>query len=1154
MPLHLLAMFLLTAPAAQAFDASQPPPDPEEVEAWRQTAGRVHDRMTEFEADTRSFVDLREREERRRILQGFDGQIAEYQTLEATERQKAMEKFEAFVQKYPNEAYSDHVRFRLADLYFEDSFQAYDDQMKAYEAATSAAEASGDLAGLEALTEPKLDLQRSIDLYNTILDRNRPLPPAQRYERLDGVYLMLGFCYTDEQSKQQSTDEARKIFEDLATTMPDSDLADRAHLNLGNFLFQLDSKFQEAIAEYQKVYDRGEAGPYFEESIYQLAWAKYKLNQYDDSLALFVQLLDLSERDKADTGKDSPYAKDAVRFMAFTFADQAQMADTPALNVAEAYFTKIGPRDYERKVYIQLTDVLMRYTRPEEAIDVYAKLQDDPRWRNEPDNPEWQQAIIDLYTANLQTRDLAAGGQARLDLTNRYGEDSPWQAANRENPEAVAKARELIEKNLIDVAIEYRVRADETGTPEDLNLAVDKYREYLTRFPLADDYYEQKWNLAATEIKAKRWAEAETELEPLVRAVKHHNHDDAVIYSLFDVRYALFQADGLSADKLPDGAQVERTYTTPFGKQIQVYSYGQRTRKLISAADGVMTHTFDGLPAGQGEEVFKQTAEERQPDFLYLTGQIPFYYFRFDEARPRLQAVIDRYPHTAVASYAADLIVKSYEIEGDLGEVRSHLEQYLAMNLGEATAQPATQTKLHEALEDAAFLQAQQLASAQKYDEAAAAYSAFYHDFPNSKHAADSLFNSARYYEEAGKADQANQVYEQFANRFPDDPHAEKIYFNVAENYRSTFDLDKAVDYYQRLVQRFPTSQNAPIALYNAGFLKIGLRDYLGAAHTFEEYATKYPQEADREQVDFLAGEQYDQVDHDLALRFYQGYLNQYGYQNPDNALQAMWRIAEINQEKGNTKQFEAKRAEIVRAFDQIAASGKPIGPRGQKYAAEAAFPTIVEAWNAYSKDKLPANEAATTKLLTVTKPAELKELDAQLDAFVAKYASFEHRSGALYYKAMLPLYLADLGHSIAPPKGLNEQQTSDYYEILEEKVYPIYNDFEKAGIQRLSELVEAAKTAKQHSKWIDEAQAELNRRDPTTYAAPVRELTGQPDATIPPQLQTEGSTAPAGSPWNGNPAPAPGAPPASPPVVPKEAPAPGTPPPSPPVQPKESP
>lgn len=1122
----LLALLAPGLALAQSGDMVSP--DAAEITDWRRSAQRVHDRLLEFEADTRAYVDLREREERGRVVRGFDSQIAEYRTLETGQRVAAIEKFEAFLAKYPTEDYAHHVRFRLADLYFEDSFAAYDKAMQEYEARVRAAEASQDLAALESLgSEPTLDLTRSIALYNKILEDNRPLPPEKRYERLDGVYLMLGFCYTDEQSAQQDFGKARDIFADLIATMPDSDLVDRAHLNLGNFLFQYDSQFDAAIAEYQKVYDKGDASPYFEEAIYQLAWSRYKLNQYDQALALFVQLLDISEKNVAETGKASPYAPDAVRFLAFSLADQALLTGTPALGTAEAYFRKIGARPYERQVYVQLADVLKRYTRPSEELDVYVKLQDDPRWKMEPDNPVWQQAVIDLLTTNMETMDLAQGGQARVDLTQRYGQGGEWATANQGNPAAVARARELIEKNLIDVAIEYRVRAQETGEKADYAVAAERYREYLDRFPLSDDYYEQRWNLAATLIQAESWAEAEKELAPLVKATKHHGHDDAVIYSLFETRYKLFETELGPPDTRSPTATIERTYTTPANKQIDVYALPPRAQQTISAADGLLTHEFDGLPVA--EEIFRDSAERFAPDIMYLTGQVMFAHNRFDQARPRLQAVIDRYPQTEVASFSAELIVKSYEIEGDLAQVRANLEKYLAMNLGPVEGQAGVKDKLQGALEDTAFLQAQQLASAERWTDAADAYAQFYREFPRSEHAPDALYNSALYYEKGGKADKANGVYEQFVNRYPDDPKSERVYFFIAENYEATFQLERAVDYYQRLATRFPNSANGAAALYNSAFLKIGLRDYMGAAQAFEEYARRFPQEADRERVHFLAGEQYEQVDKARAQRFYESYLDQYGYQNPDNALEAMWRIAEIERQKGNTRQFEARRAEIVKAFDQIVASGKPIGPKGNKYAAEAAFPTVVAAWTAYSKDKMTGNEEKDLKLIE-RKKEEVKQIQTELDNFVNKYASFEHRSGALYYKAMAPLYLADLGLSIVPPKSMNEDDAAMYFEVLEQKVYPLFYAFEDAGVTRLKELVDAAKAAKAHSRWVDEAVAEMNRRKPADYPAVKRELVGQTDSSIPPRLvpvAIETPKAPpvtaAQDPGAGTPPPAPG-------------------------------
>jgi len=1132
-PAVVLALALSGA-GARAGSSDLVAPSPEELDAWRSTAGRVHERLTEFEVDTRAYVDLREKEQRARVSEGFRSPLERVRTTEASQRSDAIQRFEQFLTKHGTEPYSDHVRFRLADLYYEVADEAYVKAVQAFEEKVQAAEAAGDLDALGALgEEPRLDLSKPLAMYEEIVRRNKSLPPAERYERLDGVFLLMGVAYSEERA-QQDFGKARDAFRDLIETVPNSQYVDQAHLSLGNFLFQYDARFDDAIAEYTRVFEKGDSGKGYQDALYQLAWSRYKLNQYDEALSLFVQLLDLSERGLAETGKESSFAKDARRFMAFTLADQATIQGRAAIDVADAYFKKIGPRAFERAVYIELSDVLTRYTRDEERLAILIRLQNDPRWRLEADNPVHQQALIELYRVNLTTRDLALGGAAQLELTSRYGEGSEWALSNRANPAALAKARDLIEKNLIDVALEYRVRAQDSGSNEDRNLAIERYQDYLNRFPLSEDYYEQRWAMTATMLSAERWADAERESAILVKALKHHEHDDGAVFSLFQTRYQLYSTSNNPESRAPD-APLERSYTTKAGKVIEVYALDPRSAAVISAADGVMTHPFNGLPVG--EEGFKAAAEEQMHALMYLSGQILFYHNRFDEARPRLEAVIQRYPKTDEASFAAKLIVDSYQIEGDLDKVRESLETYLGMSLGSEAVAGTVKESLQGALEDTAYLQAQQLASAEKWMEAADAYTKFVRDFPKSKRTADAVYASALFYEKGGKAERANQAYESFANRFPDDSRSEGIYLFIADNLQATFQLDRAVDYYERLVKRFPSSKNAPVALYNAAFLKIGLKDFLGAAQAFEQYARQYPEEADRETVQFLAGEQYEQVDKDRALRFYEGYLSQYGYQNPDNALEAMWRISEIYREKGNTRQSDAKRADIIKAFDQLASSGKTIGPKGNRYAAEAAFPSIVAAYSAYAKEKLTGNDEKDLKLIKEDKPAALKEFQALADAFVAKYKSTEHISGALFYKASAPLYLADLGLSMAPPKGLSEDDTAAYYEILEQKVYPMFLAFEDAGIARLNELVDLAKRNKFHSKWIDEAVAELNRRRPSDYPAVKRELVGRTDSSSPLGVRAVGMpTAPAPTIAPKPAGAVPTAPP-TPPVVPKEGP-----------------
>ena len=135
------------------------------------------------------------------------------------------------------------------------------------------------------------------------------------------------------------------------------------------------------------MYDKGDASEYYLDGLYHLAWTRYRLDDLEASLQLFTELLDASSQREADSGEPSVYAPEARRFMALTFADLGYGQGRDAQVVAADHFRSIGQRPHERGVYQELADVLIRSSRPEEAIGTLQLLQSDPRWRLEPDNP-----------------------------------------------------------------------------------------------------------------------------------------------------------------------------------------------------------------------------------------------------------------------------------------------------------------------------------------------------------------------------------------------------------------------------------------------------------------------------------------------------------------------------------------------------------------------------------------------------------------------------------------------------------------------------------------------------------------------------------------------------------------------------------------------
>ncbi|MFT4626999.1 MAG: TolA-binding protein [Myxococcota bacterium] len=1079
----LLSILILSSLAGAQTAERVEGPIPEEVAAFRSAHERFLARMTEIDDDTRVFVGQRERAERARLVEGYDALLGSLRDVERGQRDVAVERFERFLGDYGDDVYASHVRFRLADLYFEVSSEQFFAESREYYLKAE----SDDIEVLEGLgPEPKLDLSRPIALYDRIIADNAAVPKSKRYERLDGVYLMLGFCLTDETSAQRDETRARQVFAELIEVAPESELADRSHLFLGNFMFA-DGENDQAIAEYGKVVEKGESSPYFTQAVYQMAWSRYRLNQYDEALALFVQLLDLSEAYRQGRGKQSPFAPDAKKFMAYSFADIAAVEDVDAVDIATRFFGEVGARPYERDIYLELPEVLLRYSRPAEAIGAYQKLQFDPRWVNKADNPDHHMAVVRLYSTNFLVRNLQESGAERLRLTELYGEGSPWWNANRNNPDALQRARDYIESSLLDVAIEYFVRAQESGDSQEYAIAAVKYRDYLDKFPISDDYYQQQWFLATALRLSGQWEAAAAEYNSLIRSDRYHDFDDGARYSLMDVRLQQMLTQSGPPGEPAASPVVESSYEPAPGTSIEVYALTKDRAEFIAAVDVLVDHTFAEQPAADMPD-YAASFENDRSKLVYIPGQILFYHNRYEEARPRFLKLIEEMPRTEEASFAASLLLDSYIAENDLASVRKWSKNFATMSLGPADT---VDSYFADTLEGSTFKLALQAAEAGDNIGAAEAFLAFKSEFPRSEYAPDALYNAAYYYQQVGKVDQANQLYEKFVAEYPDNDKSRVLLFNIAANYEATFQLERAIGFYRQLVDLFPSDVNAADAVYNAAFLQLGLEEYEGAALGFETYASNYDR-PDEEEVMFMAGEAWEKVSPDRALRFWQKYLDDYGNTNPDRALDAEGRIASLHAELGNVAAAEARQDAIVARFDAIVGAGGVVGARGQHSAARAEFRVLQVMFDDLVDDQLTGDEEKDGVLLDETKPAEIKALGSRADAFIAKYADFAYISAAYLLKAEALLYLADLGLSIKPPADWPDEQQFAYLDLLDEKVFPKYYGFEEQGIKRLVELVQFATRTKRHSRYIDDANAELNRRRPADYPALKREIVGK--------------------------------------------------------------
>ncbi|MCB9761536.1 MAG: tetratricopeptide repeat protein [Alphaproteobacteria bacterium] len=1116
-----LALTFLLPSVALAQDGGTPPPQaerqtgyiPAEVEAYEAAAERFRSRMNEFTQDARAIVDQLEREERDKVKFTYSALVSGLEDEELKLRDESIARFEEFLRKYPDGEYSPHVMFRLAELYFDVAGEQYIADMSDYNELVEQAFAQG-LADIPE--EPTKDLSPSIRLYERILANHGD------YEYLDGTLYMLGYCYSDAQSRQfmedpDAEEKSLAFYNRLVSEFPDSQFAADGNFRIGEYHFT-NNDIELAVPYYAAVLERAQPEEVlYQNGTYMLAWSHYKLSDYSEALALFTQLLDISEQVFLDTGRESNLKPEAVEYTAISFSDLADKSITfadPAwrsyatedtikagntltelglglrqvssVEVHNAWYAKAGRREFEIEVVKKLAEVLVNQARYEEAIATYRYIQST--WPNDPENPEYQMAIARLYV-NLPLPDEESSRLAISQLNEMYNEESSWALANRNNPDALNTARKYIEQSLYTVAAELHGYAQQTGNPEDYSKAADRYQEYLRKFPFADDYFRVSWYLADCLFFSERYDEALEEYAQLLKA-GGHAHVDGAIYQTFMARFKILEKKYGGVEKAPQDAVVERTVETQSGGTRDVLMLSPDHKAFIEAADAVIATDF-------ADPDFKKAKAENISALHYMSAQILYAHGHYEEARPRLEELIDRYPRTDNAAYAARLVVNSYTNDGDLENVLQYSSIYRMKNLGAdpslAANNEATFTSLRE---DSAFKIALRLKQEGNVLGAADAFMDYIDEYPKSENVPLALYNAANNYELAGKADRANELFEEYINRYPQGEFAEGLYFRIATNYASILELDKAIEYYESLYQYFDDNVDAPAALYMAGFLRTGIGDYRGAAENFEIYVRKFADQPDTEQVYWLAGEQWKKISDDDTFKFYRRYLQKFPDQNADHVLEAKHWTAKYYEREGNARKADQAWDDLNATFASLAAAG-PIGPKGRNLAAEAAFREYQAIYDAFVDYDYPKNEEKLVELLTVTKPEELGEIEAGALQIIKTYQDFEYSSAATYLWGAAYLDYADkVFNAPAPPSiAANPELEMLFREQLDSLARPV----EEKGVARLVQNLEKAQEAKRNSVWIDKTIVMLNDLNPTDYPLEKAESRGEAAAQVVP-------------------------------------------------------
>ncbi|MSP23998.1 MAG: tetratricopeptide repeat protein [Myxococcales bacterium] len=601
-------------------------------------------------------------------------------------------------------------------------------------------------------------------------------------------------------------------------------------------------------------YNRAESGydhslkfdrpPVYDVSMYKLAWTFFKQQRYETAVHKFVDLLVLTDKREAETGNPgADFRNEAYAYIAgsMTYLDfKGPARNDPYMARNDVFDLYSDPAQVEEAMHVAITRVQDPTLLPQDkrwTVEIYRALAFEFReynqqhnlieidelmlakWPLHRDAPSVQNQIAQVYeqlasvARGAETERYAAKAlEARGKLVNyvtQPGHTPEWVEANKEDPEAVRAAEQLVRGGLRRAAADHtniarnfiqrarsaddegeRAAAYEQALPE-YRLAAKAWGSYLLQDENAEDAYESRFWLADSYtnivlVKAQLGRIPEPEdvaiAQTTAREVRDSNEDEKYLQpaGIMVVRVAqqVVAANYVQYEK--SGG----TVGFPERKEVQTEKYDDNgeTKDRVVKAD--VPQPIVDLVAAFDEyaEVVPVEADpyDNHNLFAYQSGEIPFLYGQFDLAKTRLEPIYEQ--HCGKSRYGYDAWKKLIT----MANLEGNFEKSHALATA-ATTRSCALTDADKAIEDAL---SKGTIETGFYKEAFKAYTAAEEMKEDSPERRKLWAKAAQLYEEALKAAPAHDA-------------APEAAINGAIAYKQIGNYDKAIGMYELFIKEY---------------------------------------------------------------------------------------------------------------------------------------------------------------------------------------------------------------------------------------------------------------------------------------------------------------------------------------------------------------
>ncbi len=584
--------------------------------------------------------------------------------------------------------------------------------------------------------------------------------------------------------------------------------------------------------------------PVYGVAMYKLAWTFYKQQRYLTAVEQFVDLLEYTDAQEKLTGNPgADFRAEAYAYIAgsVTYIDfDGPAANDPYIARNDVFDLESDPVVIEEKMHVAIDRVQDPALIPQDrkwTVEIYKALAFEfkeysqyrnlidlnelilAKWPMHRDAPMVQFQIAETYEelsqqaqSPTERREFSRKAlEARGKLVNYVatpGQIPPWVEANKEDPEAIRRAEQLVRGGLRRAAADHtnagrrriaeaRAAADSSertdafeGALKEYRLAAKAWGGYLLQDENAQDAYESRYwladaytNTVVIQIQLGRDPDpAEVKLaKEIARDVRDSNEDDKYLQpaAMMVVRIPQ-QLVSLNYKRHEEGSG-------GFEKREELKTQGSGDDTKVVAAPPPqpimeMTKAFDEYVARVPLEQEPNQEKPNHNRFAYLAGEVPFLYGDFKEAKRRLSPIyVQQCGKTEYGYLAWEKLLTMANLENDFANSEKLSRAAQQNSCAFTEDQKITETAMSTETIKTAFFKTAAAAykkagkmkdgpeRKKQWRKAAQLYEAALKEAPDRKEAPEAAILGAQAYKEIGEYDKAITMYELFIKEYGND-------------------------------------------------------------------------------------------------------------------------------------------------------------------------------------------------------------------------------------------------------------------------------------------------------------------------------------------------------------------------------------------------